>query len=113
MKTKDLNKSKKRKNMWLAIILAIASFVGGIVSEKNKTLGTLIQTVVGATAPVVFSNTDSIAVKDLPEKGYIKMNDTTVFIDTITYTSSPFTIVGFDTFEVTAKLNNLQLPKNK
>lgn len=89
--------SNKTKTVLTAILIAVGSFIGGAVSEKNKALGGLIETVVKA-----FSLTVDAEPKEMNKPLY----DTIVYVDTVVYSNSPFKIAAMDTFEIITKLNS-------
>lgn len=63
MKVSTPKSAKKRKAI-VTILIAIGSFLAGLVSTKNEELGKLLDTVVKVAAPVIVSDstpTDSIS----------------------------------------------------
>lgn len=110
MKTKKKINPKVKKTL-ITILIAVGSFIGGIIGQRNKAVGELIDTVVTTVGLNLVENgqgSDTINVKKINEQ-----IDTTVVIDTITYTDGHFTVLAFDTFTVISKLNNMNFPINK
>lgn len=111
MKTKRKMSSKTKKTL-AVILMAIGSFLGGIIGVKNEAAGEVVEKVISAIGLGLTDNTteqsndSSMYKKDVNGVAY----DTTQFVDTIVYTESPFTIVAFDTFTVVTKLNKMELP---
>ena len=103
----------KVKKTIITILIAVGSFIGGIIGQRNKNVGELIDTVVTTVGLNLVENgngSDTIKVEPINSR-----IDTTVVIDTIIYTTGHFTVLAFDTFTVISKINDMRLPivKNK
>ena len=112
MKTKKKMNPKIKKTL-ITILIAVGSFIGGIIGQRNKSVGELIDTVVTTVGLNLVENgkgSDTIKVEPIDSR-----IDTTVVIDTITYTTGHFTVLAFDTFTVISKISDMNLPivKNK
>lgn len=104
--------SSKTKNTIGILLIAVGSFLGGLIGVKNEAVGEIVEKVIttiglGMTENEV--NDSTMYKKDVRGVAY----DTTQFVDTIVYTESPFTIVAFDTFTVVTRLNQMELPTSK
>lgn len=107
-KSKKMN-PKVRKTL-ITILIAVGSFLGGIIGQRNKAVGELIDTVVTTVGlNLVENGTGSDTIKVEPINSRI---DTTIVIDTTTYTNGHFTVLAFDTFTVIARTNDMNLPLN-
>lgn len=109
MKVQKKPKSKKVSNTLITILIAIGSFIGGIVGQRNKAVGELIDTVVTTVGLNLVENgqqTDTIKVDNVTNN----LLDTTIVVDTTYFKNGSFTVVAFDTFKVISKLNNMNLP---
>lgn len=103
--------NKVRKTL-ITILIAIGSFIGGIIGQRNKAVGELIDTVVTTVGLNLVENgqqSDTIQVNNVSNN----LVDTTQVIDTTYYTNGSFTVVAYDTFTVISKLNNMNLPIQK
>lgn len=104
--------SKKVRKSLITILIAIGSFIGGIVGQRNKAVGELIDTVVTTVGLNLVENgqqSDTIKVENVSNN----LIDTTIVVDTTYYKNGSFTVVAFDTFTVISKLNNMNLPIQK
>ena len=107
MKTKKKINPKVKRTL-ITILIAVGSFIGGIIGQRNKAVGELIDTVVTTVGLNLVENgngSDTIKVEPINSR-----IDTTVVIDTITYTTGHFTVLAFDTFTVISKINDMNLP---
>ena len=107
MKTKKKINPKVKKTI-ITILIAVSSFIGGIIGQRNKAVGELIDKVVTTIGLNIVENgngSDTIKVEPV----YSRI-DTTVVIDTTTYTDGHFTVLAFDTFTVISKINDMKLP---
>lgn len=104
--------SKKGRKTLITILIAIASFIGGIVGQRNKAVGELIDKIVTTVGLNLVENgqqTDTIKVDNVTKN----VLDTTIVVDTTYFKNGSFTVVAFDTFKVISKLNNMNLPIQK
>ena len=107
--TKKQMSEKVRKTI-ITILIAIGSFIGGVVGQRNKAIGELIDTVVTTVGLNLVENgqqSDTIKVDNVSNN----LIDTTIVVDTTYYRNGSFTVVAFDTFTVISKINKMNLPK--
>ena len=112
MKVQKKQVSKKECKTIIIILIAISSFIGGIVGQRNKAIGELIDklvTTVGINLVENGQHSDTIKVDNVSKN----LIDTTIVVDTTYYKNGSFTVVAFDTFTVICKLNNMNLPIQK
>ena len=102
--------SEEVRKTIVIILIAIASFIGGVVGQRSKAVGELIDTVVTTVGLNLVENgqqSDTIKVDNVSNN----LIDTTIVIDTTYYRNGSFTVVAFDTFTVISKINKMNLPK--
>ena len=112
MKVRKKQMSEKVRKTIIIILIAIGSFIGGIVGQRNKAIGELIDKVVTTVGLNLVENgqqSDTIKVDNVTNN----LIDTTIVIDTTYYRNGSFTVVAFDTFTVISKINNMNLPKRE
>lgn len=112
MKKQKKPKNKKVNKTLITILIAIGSFIGGIVGQRNESIGKLIDTVVTTVGLNLVENgqqSDTIKVDNVSNN----LLDTTIVVDTTYFKNGSFTVVAFDTFTVISKLSDMNLPIQK
>ena len=100
--------SEKVRRTIITILIAIGSFIGGVVGQRNKAVGELIDTVVTTVGLNLVENgqqSDTIKVDNVSNN----LIDTTIVVDTTYYRNGSFTVVAFDTLTVISKINKKKL----